>query len=178
MNRSARILVVSHCILNANSKVRPLAFYPGVLIRALKPFIEAGVGLMQLPCPETFHLGMRRFGMTREQYDTPGYIRACEEILSPTLVQLMAFRDAGYAFEGLVGVDGSPSCGVTQTCFGYSGGEIGAGSCDIAGQLAGLTMGPGQGVFIQVLLRLLHERGLSIPLMSINEEDPSVIRTH
>ena len=33
------------------------------------------VGVIQLPCPEATFLGMRRWGMTREQYDVPAFRR-------------------------------------------------------------------------------------------------------
>lgn len=178
MQRSKRLLIVSHCLLNANAKVFPLATCPGVLTQALTPLFESGAGLVQLPCPETCHLGMRRFGMTREQYDTPGFIRTCETILEPVLMQLVAFHDAGYAFEGLVGVNGSPSCGLTQTCFGYRGGEISTDASDIPGQVAGLSTGPGRGVFMEVLLNKLEQSGIKVPLLFVDEDEPLAVQTH
>lgn len=178
MQRSKRILILSHCLLNANAKVFPLATCPGALTEPLMPLINSGAGLVQLPCPETCHLGMRRFGMTREQYDTPGFINTCETILAPVMMQLLAFRDAGYAFEGLVGVNGSPSCGLTRTCFGYRGGEISAEESDIPGQVAGLSMGPGRGVFMEVLLKQLEQCGIEVPLLFVDEDEPTVVQTH
>jgi predicted secreted protein len=60
MKRSRRIALVSHCLLNVNAKVEGLAEYQGV-----HPVIEglsaAGFGVIQLPCLEMTHMGMKRW---------------------------------------------------------------------------------------------------------------------
>ncbi|MDA3936305.1 MAG: hypothetical protein PF636_05500 [Actinomycetota bacterium] len=72
MKRSRRIALVSHCLLNVNAKVEGLAEYQGV-----HPVIEglsaAGFGVIQLPCLEMTHMGMKRWAQVMEQYDHPAY---------------------------------------------------------------------------------------------------------
>ena len=95
MKRSRKILIVCHCILNANAKVHPLAAVPGVSTDVISPHVAAGAGLFQLPCPETAYLGMNRWGMTREQYDNRSYRAHCRTILDAPLAQMLAFRPSG-----------------------------------------------------------------------------------
>lgn len=62
MHRSRRILIMCHCLLNANAKIVPLASVQGVFTDVILPHINEGCGLFQLPCPETSYLGMYRWG--------------------------------------------------------------------------------------------------------------------
>ncbi len=170
MHRSKKIVIVCHCLLNANAKVYPLAQCGGVYHNVINDHITEDTGIIQLPCPETIYLGMKRWGMTREQYDTPHFRKTCQEMLGPSVTQLKAFADAGYTIEKIIGMDGSPNCGVNRTCYGFTGGEIGTG--EIAStQLANLTFAPGRGVFMEILATLLEAEQLSVPFTAIDEED-------
>lgn len=172
MDRGKRILVVCHCIANANAKVYPLARYPGAHLPLVLPFLEEGAGLVQLPCPETVYLGLGRFGMTREQYDVPRYRAACREMLGPVVEELSAFAAAGYVIEAVVGMDGSPSCGVFATCVGYRGGELTEEATDLPGQMEGLSMAPGSGVFMEEFRDMLAACGLHVPFAAVDEANP------
>lgn len=177
MNRGGRILIVCHCILNANAKIRPLAGYPGALAALLAPFLAEGVGLVQLPCPETVVLGMTRWGMSREQYDTPFLRRAFRRLLAPQVDSLAAFARDGCELLAVVGMDGSPSCGVFATCAGYEGGELSGPPEDLARRLSHLAMVPGRGVYFSELAAMLVDRGLAVPFWSVDEADPTGLRT-
>ncbi|WP_147822620.1 CD3072 family TudS-related putative desulfidase [Salidesulfovibrio onnuriiensis] len=167
MNRSRTICVAASCLLNANAKITPYAACPGVNTEVIMPWIEQGAGLLQLPCPETTYLGMLRWGMTREQYDTQGYRDHCRAILRAPLMELRAYAEAGYAIAAVLGVNGSPSCGVETTCEGYCGGEV---SEDAAReQRKNLRMVPGRGVFMEVLADMLREHGLDVPLTGMDD---------
>ncbi len=169
MNRSKKILITCHCVLNANAKVCPLAQVGGVFSDAVSSYIEAGCGLFQLPCPELSYLGMNRWGMTKEQYDHPNFRIHCREILKYPLIQVQAFAQAGYELVGILGMDGSPNCGVTSTCEGYEGGEL----CSperLAGQIRSLCFIPGKGVFMEELTEMLGQAGLEPELFAIREK--------
>ena len=171
MMRSRKILIVCHCVLNANAKIYPLATAPGVFTEVIMPQIESGCGLFQLPCPETTYLGMNRWGMTREQYDHRAYRAHCRSILESTLAQLSAFKQADYDVVGLVGMDGSPNCGVNLTCEGYTGGEI-ASPDRIERQIESLRFISGKGVFMDELLLLLDQVGIRPELSAVKETAP------
>lgn len=175
MKRSRRVLIVCHCLLNANAKVFPLATCPGVCMTPLRRSLEEGAGLLQLPCPETVALGLNRFGMTREQYDHPAFRRACRTMLEPSLDQIEVYASAGYELMGLVGVDGSPNCGVQTTCYGFRGGELSAPDSNIEEQVANLCLAPGRGVFMEEMLAALEARNLCIPLYAVNESNPELL---
>jgi predicted secreted protein len=161
--RSRRVVVVAHCILNANAKYLGGASYPGANVAVIEPYLRDGVGIVQLPCPESSFLGMSRWGMTRNQYDTVAYRRHCAEILRPTVDTLEEFSAAGYAIEGVIGVKGSPSCGVSETCEGYEGGDVqGTPSCEKVAA---------RGVMMAVLGDLLGQRGLNIELTDVSDPD-------
>ena len=69
-----------------------------------------------------------------------------------------------YEVLGIVGVDGSPSCGVDRTCVGYPGGEMASMQL-----LPECSIVEGRGVFLECLMSMLHDRGVSIPAVGIDE---------
>lgn len=165
-DRGRAVAVVAHCHLNVNTKVQGLADYAGVRRDVIEPLIQRGVGIVQLPCPEATYLGMRRWGMTREQYDVASYRRHCEALLGPTVDTLLALHDDGCVIEAVIGVDGSPSCGIGRTCIGYAGGEIAAlAETGIpATEKAAMP-----GVFMEVFQALLDEVGLDVEFRGVVE---------
>lgn len=164
MERSNRVAVVAHCLLNVNTKVHGLACYPGSHER-IRELLDRGCGITQLPCPEFTYLGARRWGMTKEQYDTTGYRRHCRALATGVVEQLIEHRADGTDILEIVGVDGSPSCGVFRTCTGYGGGEI-----DRLQTKPEATVERGSGVFFEELMTLLSARGLQdVPLSAVPE---------
>ena len=176
MQRSHRILVVCHCLLNANAKVAPLAAHPGAALGVLEPFLRQGLGLVQLPCPELCHLGADRWGMTREQYDCRPYLRRCLALVEPMVDMLAAQVRGGCCIEAVLGVDGSPSCGVFATCLGFTGGEQGKGGVDVAAATRARVVA-GEGVFTGIFRQALAQAGLTPPFWAVDETSPTVVRT-
>lgn len=169
MNRSKEVLVVCHCLLNSNAKVYPLAEVGGVYSAPLKPFIDKGIGLIQLPCPETCYLGMKRWGMTKEQYDHVAFRNFCRTLLEPTLLQISAFMEADYSIIGIVGMDGSPNCGIDKTCIGFQGGEL-CGDLISVAPCESLQTIPGMGIFMETMKDLLEKADFAIPFISLHNE--------
>lgn len=169
MKRSKKILILCHCLLNANAKILPLATCAGVYRNVIGSYIEEGVGLIQLPCPETGYLGLNRWGMTRDQYDHPHFRDYCREILKPSMYQIQAFVDAGYEMLGVIGMDGSPNCGISRMCLGFTGGEI-CSQVDIARQKELLVMVPGRGVFMEIFEEMLVKEKIAVRFWAVDEE--------
>ena len=166
MQRKRKIVVLAHCLLNVNAKVQGLALYEGAHEKILIPYIRAGTGIIQLPCPETSFIGLQRWGMSKNQYDTINYRNHCRIILVPIVEQLQEYSKNEYEIEAIVGVDGSPSCGVHFHSAGYTGGMV-----DQAEQQKKLLHEvEGKGVFMEELTRLLAESNLRIALQAINEK--------
>jgi len=132
MQRSRKILVVSHCVLNQNTVIPEEARSPGMMRSAVDWAESQGYGLVQLPCPEFTYLGPDRPSMTREQYDTPDYRAHSRAILQPIVEQLKTYQQYGYELIGGLGIATSPSCD------------------------------PGYGVFMEELHRLIDENGIQL----------------
>jgi len=156
--------------MNANAKVYPLATVGGVFSDAVSSYIKEGCGLFQLPCPELSYLGINRWGMTKEQYDHANFRSHCRNILRYPVVQIQAFIQAGYELVGILGMDGSPNCGVSLSCEGYKGGEL-CSKNQIADQTKSLRFVSGKGVFMEEFLELLWKIDIHPELYGIQEKN-------
>ncbi|MBO0775578.1 MAG: hypothetical protein J2P34_04640 [Actinobacteria bacterium] len=108
------VAFVAHCLLNQNSKVGDGAHCAGVYSPLIDVLRARGWRIEQMPCPELAFAGLNRFWAVREQYDTAAYRRHCRR-LATAVADAVALR-AGQGEEiVLVGVEGSPSMGVTIT---------------------------------------------------------------
>jgi hypothetical protein len=58
--RGKKVVLVAHCILNQNAKIDRCAHYPGAMREVVQTLVEAGVGLVQMPCPELMIMGLDR----------------------------------------------------------------------------------------------------------------------
>lgn len=135
------IEVVAHCLLNPHTRVKglkPLDFRP-------EP------PLIQLPCPEALYLGLDRWAVTRNQLEVPEFRRFCRSLIKhyADLIEMLASKGAGIR---IVGVAGSPSCGILTTSAGYLGGRVRESHHEHV---------PGMGVFMEELTRELESRRIT-----------------
>jgi predicted secreted protein len=164
--RSKRILLVAHCLLNQNAKLDRCAFYPGVIREAAQLILDSGVGIVQMPCPETLCLGLDRQAdpaalPSVEAEDTRIAIRMQEPIARKKMQQMAAelvyqveeYRKNGFEVLGVVGINGSPTCAVERTWYADTPQE-------------------GPGVFIQMLQEALAERGISLQMRGMRAPEP------
>jgi predicted secreted protein len=164
--RSKKIILVAHCIFNQNSKLDRCAHYPGAVTNITCRLIESGIGIVQLPCPEMLFLGLDRHAdlssiLTVEQEDTrigwlmsaPGGQEFCRALTEDVLRQVLDYRKHGFEVVGLLGVNGSPTCGVETNW-----------SEDIE------PAGPG--VFIHQLQELLTQNNITLPMRGIKVYQP------
>lgn len=141
MNRSKKIIIVSHCILNQNSVVYPLARAKGAF-KISSYLVNSGAGLYQLPCPEFKHLGLTRKPMEKEDFDTPFYRSLCIKLAGEVLIDLKEYKDQGYTLCGFIGINNSPTC-------------------SISGKM---------GIFMEELLSLLKANNINIDYFEIPED--------
>lgn len=133
--------------------------------------MDRGIQLLQLPCPELTLYGLDRWGHTRNQFDNPFFRHHCRELLKPILLQLQAYAAAEEVeLLGVLGIDGSPSCGVKYTCTGPWGGDF--GGRDVSGVLAQASTAPGPGVLMEVLAEELAQCGLHLPMDGLYAREP------
>ncbi len=121
-DESDRVVLVSHCILNQSTRAR----WPGggarrdtgVLRDVLELLMAEGVGVVQMDCPEFSLFGNPRRPRTKEGYDTPEFREICSQIAGRTCDRIIAFQKTGptgVEVVAVLGVEGSPSCGVGRT---------------------------------------------------------------
>jgi len=168
MEERKKLCLVSHCILNCNSKVEGSCKRKGPLKEVLYPLIEKDYGIIQLPCPEIDY-GLRRWGHVREQFDNPFYREHCKRVLKPIMMQVMEYHNNNYTVNYVIGINGSPSCGVE---FSYSsekwGGELSKRD-HLESLKEGLHYKMFPGIFMEVLIALLHEYNIRTKFLGITE---------
>lgn len=168
-----KILIVSHCFLNdaAKLKNRPVGEQEEERDgkrEFLKKILDDGLEIIQLPCPEFYLYGSERWGHASSQFDHPFYRKAVREMLEPIVLQLEGYLEHPEQFDvaGVVGIDGSPSCGVHFTYDGAWGGEF-SGPKPVEETLATLKQEEKPGVLMQVFQEMLKERQIHIPFYSM-----------
>lgn len=173
MKREKKMVLVAHCILNVNAKVEGIAPSKAGVDELVIGLMRQGFGIIQLPCVEQDMCGIRRWGQVKEQLDHPNFRERCYTLLQPIINQVEDFIQNGYSVCGVIGLDGSPSCGVELTCSGEWYGEIGEGF-NVLEKANTLQMVPKSGVMMDVLKSMLKERNIEIPFLAVDEANPEM----
>lgn len=164
-------MLVAHCILNINAKVYGIATEAAGCRQIVSGLLDNGFGIVQLPCVEQSCFGIRRWGLVKDQVDFPGFRSKCLELLKPVVEQAADFCQNGYEIAAVIGLDGSPSCGINYTCTGNWGGEIGEGY-DLQSKISSLKKISEYGVMMEVLSEMLNKAGISVKFLSVDEDSP------
>lgn len=118
------IVLLSHCILNNFSKVKNNKACED-MSALIEWLLKNKIGLIQLKCPETHLYGLKRWGHVREQFDTVHYRKVSREIIAELIDEVREYLNNNYRLLAVVGIDGSPSCGIQYSCSSKNwGGEI------------------------------------------------------
>ena len=137
--------------------------------------MEKNVQIIQLPCPEFTLYGASRWGHVKEQFDNIFFRDHCRHILAPFIQQMRAYlqprEQHKFRVRGIVGINGSPSCGVDFTCSAPWGGEF-SGRSNITEVLGQVTCFPEHGVLMDVLCQMMQEEGISLPLVGLDARNP------
>ena len=161
--RSKKIIVVSHCILNQNARIYGIAKFPGMVTPIVEFLVKSGLGIIQMPCPETTYIGIRRWQYVKEQYDTPAFREHCRKIATSILNQIEDYSNSGYEIIAILGVDGSPSCGVNKTSRNPTWGGL------IPKKLPRSEHTSERGVYMEVLEEEMKKRSLNVPFIGVPE---------
>lgn len=164
--RGKKIVLVAHCFFNQNSKIDECAYYPGAILEVAKALINTEVGIIQMPCPEIFYLGLDRevdpkANRTVESEDTRVAKRMqeeqsktlCKSMVDSIVYQVEEYLKHGFHIVGLIGMNGSPTCGINTTW--HDGQEL-----------------EGKGIFIEILEKALKDRDIFINMVGITARDP------
>jgi len=172
VKRRKCIVFLCHCILNCNSKVEGLSNYKGAQETFVNYLVANGYGLIQLPCPEITMYGIKRWGHVKEQFDSPYFRKHCQTIFLPIMEQIIDYVNSGYTCKALIGIDGSPSCGVNHIpSSALWGGEV-ASKYGLESKIKDLKTINAQGVFIEEIAKLLKKNQIWMDFIAIDEGNP------
>ncbi len=176
-----KVLFAAHCVLNTAAKVvmyneAEMAAEEALRGKFLQKALADGIQIIQLPCPEFVLYGSRRWGHVSDQFDTPYFRKECRRMLTEIVLQLKEYLANSGRFEviGIVGIDGSPSCGVDYTCKGEWGGNLGDRN-DLPEVIASARLVEGSGIMMQELRDMLQEEGIDLPLKGLFADEPHKI---
>lgn len=164
MNRGKKIVVVAHCYLNQNARVKPYASMKGSFKKLIIPLLESDFAIIQLPCPETTACGLKRWEAVTEQYNTPAFRRHCRNILQPFVDQLIEHQKVGDKIFAVLGVPFSPCCGCEHNpSHKLWGGPV----LDVKVPKLKIVKGPA--VYMQELMAMCKDAKLNIKFMDVCE---------
>lgn len=165
--RSRTVMLVAHCLLNQNAKIDRCAHQPGMVREIVAALLDAGVGVVQMPCPELLALGLDRQvdpiqpgtiasedTRVAQRMAEPPIAAMCQSLAAGLVSQVREYQKHGFIVLGVLGVNGSPTCGV----------ETG---------WAADHEPPEPGVFMRCLQMELSQQGLSLPMRGVKVYQPA-----
>jgi len=130
--RSRKVIFAAHCILNENTRYLGGACRGGCVSEIIYQCVEKNMGIVQMPCPKQHAWGgvLKRLLLTA--YDSketmlytfrniaiPVFLLYTKLIYARmatrTVRQIQDYHESGFHVLGIVGIDGSPTCGVNRT---------------------------------------------------------------
>ncbi|WP_288681325.1 CD3072 family TudS-related putative desulfidase [uncultured Brachyspira sp.] len=168
MNRSKKIAIISHCIINQNSVVKGEYKDINIFFPFIKKLFEENIGILQLPCPETECYGLRRWGHVKEQFDNCGYRKYLEKIVNSFVDIIKEYINNEYEIVGIYGIAGSPSCGVNLTCSANWEGEISLYK-DKEDIVSRIKMINESGIFMEIFKSVLDKNKINIPFYDVDD---------
>lgn len=162
--RSKKIIIIAHCALNQNARIDSCAMSPAVIPHVVEALVERQIGIIQYPCPELGFLGMGRQGQDCSSWDgsyhhengevydqmsVPEARAYLRRIANDLVYQINEYKKYGFKVLGVLGILGSPSCGVG--CKYYKGVQ------------------ESDGAFIEELKKVFNESGLEIPVKGLHD---------
>ena len=155
------VVFVCHCILNQSTRAwwgtGGASRVEGYMKDVITSLGNHGVGIIQMECPEYSLYGNPRPPKSKDDYNTLYFKQKCREIAEITVQKILDFNSKGDVYPvnvlAILGVEGSPSCGVERTPRTI---ENGTASAD------------GKGHLMEILAALLHENKLDIPILGVS----------
>lgn len=166
------IILVSHCMLNTFSKVESFGEEEGreeARRKVMKTILDNGIGIIQLPCPELIMYGTNRWGHVKNQFNTPHFREVCKTEFEVYLQQIEEYINNGYNIIGILGIDGSPSCGVDLTCVGNWKGEIGSNP-NLSDTIKTIEYINEKGILMEEISKALSKKGIEIEMFGFQTE--------
>ncbi len=189
-SRSKKVVFLSHCLLNENTRYLGGACRSGCIREIVEQCLDHDLGIVQMPCPEQRAWGgvLKRFLLMgyglKWQYPLAYRLRGLlvpAGLLFTRLVyrrlarevagQIEDYITSGFSVVGIVGIDGSPSCAVKRTpdfrkldmLFSTPVETVTADSQNASLQENLLA---GRGIFVDELQKEVRRKGIEIPFQA------------
>ena len=163
--RSKKVVFIAHCLLNQNAISDGTAVFPAAFKDMIKTFLDADVGIVQMPCPELCCLGLDRGNVDgaaspvtventriRKEMQTTDAYKTLMDLVNHVMQQIMEYHKHGFEICGIIGANRSPNCGVETTSDNNE--EI-----------------SGKGIFMGELEKRIESAHVKIPLIGIKDSD-------
>jgi predicted secreted protein len=184
-DRSKRVIFLSHCLLNENTRYLGGACRAACVREVVEQCMERELGIVQMPCPEQQAWGgvlkrtmLRAYGMRGTLLDRLRPLLLWAFIFYTKLVyrrqarqvakQIHDYSRSGFTVVGVVGIDGSPSCGVTVTIDmrrsldALAAIDVRTITVDHMNAIVRASVRRGRGFYTAALQRALARRGISV----------------
>lgn len=170
--RSKKVVFIAHCLLNQNSISDGTAVYPAAFKEVIDFFLNADIGIVQMPCPEFCCLGLDRGNF--HGADSPVLIEntrirtemkkdisdtKLEQLADYVVRQIIEYDQYGFKVVGIIGANRSPNCGVNTTS-------------DNNEEVCGM------GLFIEKIFHRLSRENIAVPMIGIKGNDDMLQKLH
>lgn len=188
-SRSKQVVFLAHCILNENTRYLGGACRGSCIREIVEQCLNYNWGIVQMPCPEQHAWG----GVTKRLLLTfygakdqliyrfrnlflPLFVRYTS-LIYRRLARVVAdqvndYLRSGFTVIGIVGIDGSPSCGVSKTLSLQESFDLTASikvdslTVDTMNAIIRQCLMDGQGLFTTILQKELKKRQLDVPYVA------------
>lgn len=130
--RSKKVVFVAHCILNENTRYLGGAFRKGCIDEIVDEIQNQGTGIVQMKCPEQKAWGgvLKKYmwqpigSKNTLLYKLKGTLlplfiwhtkRTYRKIAKEVVAEIKDYTESGFDVVAIIGIAGSPSCGVNTT---------------------------------------------------------------
>lgn len=130
--RGRKVIFLSHCLLNENTRYLGGAFRRAGVDELIDDLQKKGIGIIQMKCPE-----QKTWGGVLKREMLMGYCikgtflkpflnaymvffiwktkRSFKKIAREVVSEIKDYMDSGFEVSGMIGIKGSPSCGVSAS---------------------------------------------------------------
>lgn len=152
--RSGKVIFLSHCMLNQNARIVHEGDFPAMFEPLVEGLQMKQVGIIQMPCPELYCLGLGRRAV-RVGLESPAGRERLERMIDDQIYTIREYLFQGFKVVGILGKQGSPACGVTRTWLDN-------------------RQQDGEGVWIRELRKRLAAENLEIPVIGVADFEQDV----
>ena len=187
--RSRRVVFLSHCLLNENTRYLGGACRPAIVREAVEFCLQHDIAIVQMPCPEQCAWGgvlkrrlLHFYGVEASWRSRVGRVvlpvmmwctrRIYRVLARQTAAQISDYVASHMDVVAIVGVDGSPSCGVTRRldvkhAFELLGGlQPASATAGDVNHVIRTTQTDGPGLYVAAMNAELQRRGLQVPFVA------------